>query len=400
MTPTETESLRFLWIGAMEAVDPSEWDALAVPLETPLLEWEWLHQLEASGSISPVNGWAPRHLTVRRGKRLVAAAPLYLKSHSEGEFVFDYAWADLAHRLGIRYYPKLVGMSPVTPIAGYRFLIAPDEDEAEITRRMIAEIDRLCRRANLSGISFLFVDEPWARHLPDLGFSGWLHPGFVWRNRNYARFEDYLERFTSNQRRNIRRERKSMADQGLVVRRFSGEEIDPGLAVPMWRFYESTNDMHGPWGCKYLTREFFEGVFRRYRHRMLLVAAFPDGDADEPAGMSMLLHKGGQLLGRYWGSDAEIPNLHFNACYYEPIDWAIRNGIARFDPGLGGPHKIRRGFEAGGNFSFHRFRHPGLAEIMRTQIDRINAAEQEQIDAVNAVLPFARRETDPPRSDR
>lgn len=391
MARTEIEPLRFAWIGGVDAVDPSEWDALAVPLETPLLEWEWLHLLEASGSVAPANGWAPRHLIVRRGGRLVAAAPLYLKSHSQGEFVFDYVWADVARQLGSRYYPKLVGMSPVTPIAGYRFLIEPGEDVAELTRRMIAEIDGFCRKANLSGVGFHFVDPEWGRLLPDLGFCGWLHQGFVWRNRGYADFDDYLGRFNSNQRRNIRRERKSMAGQGLVLRRFAGDEIDPGLVAPMWRFYEATNDQHGPWGCKYLTRDFFEGVFRRYRHRMLLVAAFSDADADEPAGMSMLLRKDGQLLGRYWGCDREVRNLHFNACYYEPIDWAIDNGVKQFDPGLGGPHKMRRGFEAAGNFSYHRFLDSRLAYIMRSHIDEINAAEQEQIDAVNAAVPFAQR---------
>lgn len=395
MTRPETEPLRFIWIGGVDGVDPAEWDALALPLETPLLEWEWLYQLEASGSIAPANGWSPRHLIVRRGERLVGAAPLYLKSHSQGEFVFDYVWADVARQLGARYYPKLVGMSPVTPIVGYRFLIAPEEDEIDITRRMIAEIDRLCTGANLSGVSFHFVDPEWGRLLPEMGFSGWLHQGFVWRNSGYRDFEDYLNRFKTNQRRNIRRERRSMDQQGLAIRHFSGDEIDPRLVEPMWRFYEATNDQYGPWGCKYLTKPFFEGVFRRHRHRLLLVAAFPNGDAGEPVGMSMLLHKGGQLLGRYWGSETEIRNLHFNACYYEPIDWAIRNGTRQFDPGLGGPHKIRRGFEAFGNYSYHRFLDSRLAYIMRAHIDEINEAEQEQIDMVNAALPFAQRNADP-----
>jgi predicted N-acyltransferase len=396
MARSENQPLRFVWIGGMDAVEPAEWDALALPLETPLMEWEWLHQLEASGSIAPANGWAPRHLTVRRGDRLIAAAPLYLKSHSQGEFVFDYVWADVSRQLGSRYYPKLVGMSPVTPIVGYRFLIAPEEDERDMTKRMIGEIDRLCQGANLSGVSFHFVDERWAQWLPDLGFIGWLHQGFVWKNKNYENFDDYLGPFTSNQRRNIRRERKSMGKQGLTIRRFTGEDIDPKLVNPMWRFYEATNDQYGPWGCKYLTRNFFESIFQRYRHRLLLIAAFPNGDAGEPVGMSMLLHKGGQVLGRYWGSDVEIPNLHFNACYYEPIDWAIRHGARQFDPGMGGSHKIRRGFEAFGNHSYHRFTDPRLNHIMRLHIDGINQAEQDQIDAVNEAIPFAQRETGSP----
>lgn len=394
MSQTGTEKLRFEWINGIDAVAPSDWDGLALPLETPLLEWEWLHHLETSGSIAPENGWYPCHLVVRRGERLVAAAPLYLKAHSEGEFVFDYIWVDVAGQLGIRYYPKMVGMSPATPIAGYRFLVSPKEDEAALTSMMIAEADRLCRSAGLSGLSFHFVDPGWGRLLPDLGFSGWLHQGFIWRNHRYADFDDYLNRFSSNQRKNIRKERKSMKSQGLTIRRFTGDGIEPRLVDAMWRFYESTNDQHGPWGCKYLNRKFFKGIFRDYRRRLLLVAAFPNGDSGEPLGMSMLLHKGGQLLGRYWGSDEEIRNLHFNACYYEPIDWAIENGVAWFDPGMGGGHKVRRGFEAYGNYSFHRFRDHRMAHVMRNNIDRINAAEQAQIDAVNAALPFAEREMD------
>lgn len=380
------------WVRRIEEVDQPSWDAMALRLKTPLLEWEWLHQLEASGSISPATGWHPRHLTVWKGPRLVAAAPLYIKTHSEGEFVFDRIWADLAVKMEIRYYPKLVGMSPVTPITGYRFLIAEGENELELTRAILQTIDRFCIRNNLSGCCFLFTDPEWREIPARLGYIKWLHQSFVWENRDFETFEDYLSVFKTNQRRNIRRERKMMGRQGLYLKALAGDEIPPELIPLMYRYYESTNDQHGPWGCKYLNPKFFEGIYRRYRHRMLVVAAFHNKNAELPIGMSLLLHKGEQLLGRYWGAAAKIRDLHFNACYYTPIEWAIQNGVRYFDPGAGGHHKTRRGFQSFGNYSLHKFYDHRLEYLMRAHIGEINAMEGEHIEALNEDLPMARRE--------
>ena len=157
------------------SIPQSAWDAMAKPLQTPFLEWEWLNNLETSGSATAATGWQPCHLTVWRQRQLIAAAPLYIKGHSYGEFVFDHQWADLSHRLGIAYYPKLLGMTPFTPAVGYRFLIAPGEDEAEITALMVAAIDHLCDCNRLSSCHFLFVDPDWRKMMESQGFSSWLH---------------------------------------------------------------------------------------------------------------------------------------------------------------------------------------------------------------------------------
>ncbi|WNC21724.1 GNAT family N-acetyltransferase [Thermosynechococcus sp. PP22] len=387
--------LTIQWVNAIASVPEEQWDALALPLETPFFEWEWLHQIEASGSATLQTGWLPHHLLVwrdRQGQReLVAAAPLYVKGHSQGEFVFDHQWAELAARLGIRYYPKLLGMAPFTPAVGYRFLMAEGVDVALTTKVMLHEIDRLCQRHRFSSCHFLYVDPQWQPAVEAYGYRAWLHHSYIWQNRNYQTFDDYLADFNANQRRNIKRERKAVAQADLTFRVHQGDEVSRSLLRQMYDFYADTCDKFGWWGSKYLTRQFFEALSDRYRHRVVLFAAYPSNGGQRPIAMSFCITKGANLYGRYWGSAQEIDCLHFNACYYEPIEWAIANGIQRFDPGAGGRHKKRRGFPATPNYSLHRFYAPQLAQIFDHYIDQINDEEQRLIDTINADLPMKQR---------
>ena len=388
--PRENE-LTIRWIQGVNEVAPSAWDAMAEEIPTPFLEWEWLNLLEVSGSVGAEKGWLPHHLTLWRGKSLVGAAPLYIKGHSSGEFVFDHAWADVARRLDIAYYPKLVGMSPFSPTIGYRFLISTTENPQELTAVMLAAIDQLIRRYRLAGCSFHYVDPDWGRLLEAHGFLSWTHQSFAWRNQNFTSFEDYLKIFKSNQRRNVRRERKAMADQGIRLIPLTGDAISAELFPLMYRLYAATNAQFGPWGCKYLTEDFFLGLHDRYRRRILLMAAYRGNMDDLPMGMSFLLVKGDRMYGRYWGTQSQANALHFNACYYRPIEWAIDNEIRIFDPGIGGDHKIRRGFEAVPNFSYHRFADGRMQEVLRLNIGRINKIEAANIEAINFERPIARR---------
>ncbi|XZO00126.1 MAG: GNAT family N-acetyltransferase [Microcoleus sp.] len=376
------------WITKIADISQASWDALAMSLKTPFLEWNWLNNLETSGSATGKNGWLPHHLTVWRDKQLIACAPLYIKSHSYGEFVFDNQWADLAQRLGVQYYPKMMGMTPFTPAEGYRFLIADGEDEDELTGIMVSAIDHFCDRHNISGCNFLYVDPVWRVRMEQHGFSAWLHHSYIWQNQGYQNFEGYLGTFNANQRRNIKRERKAVETAGLLVKTLTGDEIPQAMFGQMYAFYENTCDKFGWWGSKYLTKRFFEQLHDNYRDRVLFVAAYSKEDDRQPMGMSFCLYKGDRLYGRYWGSLQEIDCLHFDACYYTPIEWAIDRGIQTFDPGAGGRHKKRRGFPATPNYSLHRFYNNRLAQILKSYIGQINEREQAEIDAVNEDLPF------------
>ena len=379
------------WIPKIAEIPQSQWDALAKPLPTPFLEWEWLHNLETSGSATARTGWQPCHLVVWHNGQLVAAAPLYIKGHSYGEFVFDSQWADLAYRLGVEYYPKLLGMTPFTPAVGYRFLMSPEENEVEITEIMISEIERFCDRNKLSGCNFLFVDPDWRQIMENHGYSAWLHHSYIWSNHDFESFDNYLGMFTSNQRKNIKRERKAVSKANLKMKVFRGEEIAPHLFPLIYRFYRSTCDKFY-WGSKYLTRSFFEQLYPNYAHRVLLAAAYTEDDQINPVGMSFCLHKGDTLYGRYWGCWEEYNALHFEACYYKPIEWAIEQGIKTFDPGAGGSHKKRRGFPATANYSLHRFRDRRMNQVLHNYIGEINHMEQQEIDAINNELPFNKQE--------
>ncbi|NEP18571.1 MAG: N-acetyltransferase [Leptolyngbya sp. SIO4C1] len=375
------------WVNRIADLPQADWDAMAMPLKTPFFEWNWLHNMESSGSAVANAGWRPSHLTLWRDRSLIAAAPLYLKAHSYGEFVFDHQWAELAERLGVQYYPKLLGMSPFTPAEGYRFLIAEGEDEAALTALMVRAIDDFCERNQISGCNFLYVDPQWQQLMEQLGFRPWLHHSYVWQNEAYQTFGDYLGRFTANQRRNIKRERKSVEKAGLRFEVHTGDTLSKSLCSLVYDFYSDTCDKFGWWGSKYLTRRFFQQLYPNYRDRTVIFAAYGDANSD-PVGMSFCLTKGDRLYGRYWGAFEDFNHLHFNACYYEPIDWAIRQGIQLFDPGAGGRHKKRRGFPATPNYSLHRFYYPSLQKILHDYIDRINQAEKREIEYINADLPL------------
>ena len=380
-----------VWIQKIAEIPQTAWDNLAQPLKTPFLEWEWLNNLETSGSATPRTGWQPCHLTLWRERELIAAAPLYIKGHSYGEFVFDQQWADLAYRLGIKYYPKMLGMTPFTPATGYRFLVAPGEDEEAITEVMVAEIDHFCDRHRLSGCHFLFVDPDWKPIIEKYGFSGWLHHSYIWINQNFQNFNDYLKIFNANQRRNIKRERKAVIQEGLEIKTLVGDEIPHHLFPLIYRFYSSTCDKFY-WGSKYLNHKFFSQLYPNYSHRVVLVTAYPEDNQHKPVGMSFCLRKGGNLYGRYWGCFAEYNALHFEACYYQPIEWAISQRVQMFDPGAGGSHKRRRGFPATPNHSMHRFYNQRMSNILRSYIGEINEMEAQEIEAINHDLPFSKQD--------
>jgi predicted N-acyltransferase len=375
------------WLDSVQKINPAVWNQLALPLATPFLEWEWLANLESSGCAVPKEGWLPNHLVIYDRGREVAIAPLYIKGHSYGEFVFDHQWANLAFRLGIDYYPKMVGMTPFTPASGYRFLIDPNYPDQELLVDIILqEIDRFCVTNSISSCHFLFVDPDWKHNLENRGYSQWIHHSYIWTNQNYQTFQDYLQTFNANQRRNIKRERKAVETAGVQMRVYTGADIPHYFYGYMYDLYsDHCNKFWG--GSKYLNRKFFEKLAHNYRDRLVFVAGEMEGDP-RPVGMAFCIRKHYRLYGRYWGCVMEIDCLHFSACYYTPIEWAIQENIQLFDPGAGGEHKKRRGFPATPNYSLHRFYVDRLRQILCPYLQEINGYELAQINAINNELPM------------
>jgi len=393
--PVNSNPLELEFRASISEIPAADWNSLARPNPSPFMEWEWLAALERSGSITPQNGWQPYHALLRRGKQTSAVAPLYLKSHSMGEFVFDFAWADVAEQMDVPYYPKLVGMSPATPSVCFRPLIAPTEEPDEVHSTLLAGIDVLLEELELGACAFNYVEEGFADEAERHGYIRWKHQNFIWENPGLRDFEDYLALFRKNQRRNIRRERASIAQQGLEIRVLQGAELTTELLSLMNSYYRKTNEQFGPWAARFLSNEFFpllgEASVREFTERsVVIVAAYDPNAGPDPIALSFLVRKGEMLFGRYWGAAAFYENLHFELCYYRPIEWAITEGIRSFDPGIGSAHKVRRGFVAVPNYSMHRFRDPRMNALMGMHINRINEMEQQQIDSLNEMSPFSR----------
>jgi len=375
---------------SMREFDPAAWNALAQDAP-PFMRHEWLELLERSGAVRAETGWMPLHCSVASGESLVAAAPLYLKGHGQGEFVYDQLWAGLAARVGQPYYPKLVAASPFTPAAGYRFLMRRGLHHASVAPGMLAAMERLAQDNGLSGLHVLFLEDAFADTLGALDMPLWEHQAFLWENEGYRDFQDFLERFRAGQRKNIRRERERLREAGVRVEIVTGPDVPDAWFELMYRFYADTNDKFGEFGCRYLPRTFFEGLAEGPLRPFLAFSAALEAGSAQPVGLALLLHGVGGLWGRYWGAARDIPFLHFELCYYAPIQWAIGQGMAFFDPGMGGEHKPRRGFASRVTRSAHRFVNPLLEGLFETNIGQVNALTREYAEELGALSRLKER---------
>jgi predicted N-acyltransferase len=396
--------------------DPVQWNALVRPGDIPFLEWEWLAALEMSGSVCPETGWHPLHLSLWNKDSLLAAAPLYLKNHSDGEFVWDYMWAKAAASFGASWYPKLTGLVPATPAEGYRFLTADGCSGKTLTggallnSTMLDAAEALCRNNGIRGLHLLFADPAWAAQpgsVVERGYSAWKHQRYVWENTGFACFDDYLAGFNKNQRKNIRKEYRRHEEQGIGLRIVDGVSMgrQRGYFDAIHDLYTLTNDKFFPWDARWVNKKFFRLLETSYSHRVVFSEAYrrgqnktekperaegPEeiGKMEETVALAMMIRKDGEIWGRYWGAYEDIKDLHFAVCYYAPMDYCIREGIRRFDPGAGSPHKVRRGFRSLFDTSYHKFFDPLLERLFKTNIDEVNKYEMETIGALNSGLPF------------
>ena len=370
-------------VEALADVPAAAWDACAGP-DNPFLSHAFLDAMEASGSATDRTGWLPQHVLVEdAGGRVLAAAPLYLKSHSQGEYVFDHGWAQAYERAGGSYYPKLLCAVPFTPVTGPRLLVHPEAPPNTVAT-LIAALIEIARAHKVSSLHVTFPRQPDWELLGAAGFLQRAGQQYHWENRGYAGFDDFLEALNSRKRKQIRRERRDALATGLEIETLTGSALEPRHWDAFYRFYRNTVDHR--WGGAYLTRGFFELLHERLADRVVLVMA-RDG-ARYVAGALNLLGKD-TLFGRNWGCIGDHPFLHFEVCYYRALDFAIERGLARVEAGAQGTHKIQRGYLPTPTYSAHWVRDRGFAHAVEDFLKRERAAvAAEMAELTEELSPF------------
>jgi uncharacterized protein len=366
--------------GPITDIDAATWDGLC-PDDNPFLRHAFLAALETSGSAVGESGWQPLHILLGDSGQPTAAAPLYVKSHSYGEYVFDHGWANAYERAGGRYFPKLLVAVPFTPVPGPRLLAPDTTGKAALAAAIRTATDQL----GLSSAHVNFIDETEAEILAAAGFMRRAGVQFHWHNHGYRDFDDFLGRMRSAKRKAIKKERREVERAGLEIRTLTGPELTPDDLEAFYPFYLATVDKR--WGSAYLTRDFFRRLGTSFAERIVLVTARQDGELVAGA---LNLRSGDTLYGRLWGSRAEFDFLHFEACYYRAIEFAIEHGLARVEAGAQGMHKLQRGYEPVLTRSAHYIRDPGLAEPVRRFLAQERRSLEHEIQELKSLLPFHR----------
>jgi hypothetical protein len=347
----------------------------------PFVSFAWLDALERTGCVGEERGWLPQHISLHQAGECVAAAPAYVKTNSEGEFVFDYSWARHSEgALQAPYYPKLVLAVPFTPATGPRILIRPDQDRSRIFAAFAQAIPQLCGALPVSGAHVLFLPEAESGALSRLGFAERRGVQFHWENPGYDSFDDFLSRMNSKRRNQVKRERREMRDRDIELSALSGHDLSPELIDFVFDFYRNTVEKFS-WGRQYLCRELFEEVARTMPDELHVVVARQHGKL---LGGAFNLLGQDALYGRYWGALRDVPFLHFNVCFYFGIEECIRRKLKKFEPGAGGEHKVVRGFEPTVTFSSHFLRHRELDRAVRDFLRRERAAVDEHVTQARA----------------
>ena len=357
-------------LDSIDSIAAQEWNALTA--KHPLLRHEFLHALHETGCTSEAAGWTPQYLTLWEGELFLGAMPLYVKTNSYGEYVFDWAWADAYNRHGLDYYPKLLSAIPFTPCTGTR-LLARDDDAR---KSLVGAALGLAGEAKVSSLHVLFPTESEAQLLQQAGMMLRRSVQFHWRNQGYADFDAFLATMSHDKRKKIKQERRKVRDAGITFRHVEARDITPEL----WRFwnkcYSHTYRAHH--STPYLNLRFFERIGETMPDNLLLVVGSMQGD-DVCA--SLCIHNGEALYGRYWGAIGYSPGLHFETCYYQPLEFCIARGIQLFEGGAQGEHKLARGFEPRSTCSYHKIAHPNfevaIKDFLRRESEGIKAYTSE-----------------------
>ena len=362
------------------------WDSCANPPgETsynPFLRHAFLKALEDSGSASAETGWQPFHLALEDGDKLLGVVPMYMKGHSQGEYVFDYAWADAWHRAGHNYYPKLQSSVPFTPATGRRLLVAADapQDTEEL---LLGACMQVAEQTEVSSVHFTFMPEQQWQHAGRLGYLRRMDQQFHWHNDGYRSFDDFLAALSSKKRKNVRRERRDAVANGITIHRLTGDDLQEEHWDAFYRFYEDTGARK--WGSPYLTRKFFSLIGSWCAEDVLLILCEREGRYI--AGAINFIGSD-CLYGRNWGCLEDHPFLHFETCYYQAIEFAIENGLSRVEAGAQGAHKVARGYLPQATYSAHFVRDPQFRSAVAKYLDEERAYVRDDINHLRAHSPF------------
>lgn len=345
----------------------------------PFTDWEFLNALETSGCATEDTGWAPCHIWLTDGKgRPLGAAPLYAKTHSMGEYIFDHAWADASERAGLAYYPKLLCAVPFTPASGPRLIYKDVDGE----KALVSALFSVCEKFEMSGVHINFLDQAVQERLSEYGFLARTDRQFHFINKGYKDFDDFLAALSSRKRKKIRTERRR-ATEKIEIKQLRGDDIKAEHWDAFYHFYMDTSQRK--WGRAYLNREFFDAVHAGMRDQILLVLAYED---DTPIAGALNFIGGDTLYGRHWGAAKHIEFLHFELCYYQAIEAGIELGLSRVEAGAQGEHKLARGYEPVTTNSSHYLAHPGLRAAIGDFLDRERRAVAHNVDVLSHYTPF------------
>ena len=359
------------------------WDNLTES-DNPFISHAFLRALEETGCVSDKTGWLPHHLVIENSRNeIIAAAPLYIKSHSQGEYVFDHGWAHAWERAGGSYYPKMQVSSPFSPVSGPRLLTGsgPDSNKGKLV--LLKSLENICEKLNISSVHVTFSNQSdWEM----MGKAGWIQRlgrQFHWHNRDYKNFNDFLSELTSRKRKTIRKERLSIVNQGLTVQPLVGDEITTDHWDAFYKFYVDTYDRK--WAYPYLTRDFFELIQKNLGDKVVLMIASYD---NTPVAGALNLRSRNALFGRNWGCIKEYKFLHFETCYYQAIDFAIDNNISIVEAGTQGPHKIQRGYEPVETYSGHYIPNESFKDAVKRFCLEEKREVEWEVQAISDYSPY------------
>ena len=380
--------MKIEFMDAIERIDKNDWNKL-VRKKYPFLNYEFLKALEITKCVSPEEGWTPLHIVVSEKDIVLAIMPLYVKTDSQGEFIFDWSWADAYYRNGLEYYPKLVSSIPFTPASGPRLVIADERRSEEIIKAVSNALKKISEDNNFSSVHILLAEKKEIDLYSNEDFSLRTSYSFHWFNKEYKNFDNFLEDMTSRQRKNIKKERTKISQQGIKMKKISGHEITEDMLEIFYKFYQVTYLKRGMRG--YLNLEFFKKIVNKMPESILMVLA--QNSSGEYVAGALNFYDEEKLYGRYWGCLEEYDSLHFETCYYQGIEFCIKEKLKSFDPGVQGEHKIKRGFCPIETFSAHWIKDVRFKEAIDDFLSRERVHILEYNQDRKSRLPFKREVT-------